>query len=267
MDFESYMIVFTKSKERVYNFNKIKSFFNQLQMFEAYDGNDIKSKNIAYNQKLLLPNYFDKYLPGMLGCALSHIKLIEHFYKTSSKNWLLVLEDDVCLKNFDIKVINDIIKKADDNNSNFIQLYMRSNIIEKQRIQKIISENLYNMIPQVGTVAYLVSKNGYDIIKKQFPVNIAIDHFYSKHISKLNSLAYINTIFLNNGSYNYSDQNSSLGSIIGNIPPKINFIQPKPIQSKPIQPKPIQPKVIKSKLKKNNLVGLKKLLISKFIRK
>ena len=222
MNFDAYMVVYQKSSERVNNYNAAKDKYNQLLMFEAYDAiNDgDKCIQIGKDENLLGHYYLKKdKVHGETGCALSHLKLIEHFYNTSDKDWLLVFEDDVYLNNFNPNIINKLINLCNDNSSYFVQMFTPLEILEKQKKTKQFAPNVYQMIITWGTVSYMIHKKGWEILKKALPINYPIDFLPRKFIKELNALAFINNIILNIGSRWGGDQDNLLGSIVnpGNI--------------------------------------------------
>ena len=58
---------------------------------------------------------------------------------------------------------------------------------------------MYEMIEQWHTIAYAISRTGINKIREEFPMDCNIDLFYSNKIKLLNSLCWINNIFLNLG--------------------------------------------------------------------
>lgn len=98
------------------------------------------------------------YLPGQLGCTLSHLKAIMAFFKKTNLNHCIIMEDDI---SFDFvpfwnKSIPDIIKSA-PLNWDIIQL---SYTIDK--ISRLNKKTFYIpwKIDHYGTVAYLINKKG-----------------------------------------------------------------------------------------------------------
>jgi GR25 family glycosyltransferase involved in LPS biosynthesis len=59
----------------------------------GFDGRD---DDVAYHLKGRVP---DNVTPGELGCCLSHLKAIKHFYEETDDDYCMIVEDDV---NFDI---------------------------------------------------------------------------------------------------------------------------------------------------------------------
>jgi len=209
MEFVTYMIVYKKCNARVSNFLKCKEQYNFINEFEAYDGiNELdKCIKIAKDENIVITK------STVIGCTLSHIKLLKHFYENESKNWLLVFEDDLGLNNFDPDIIDNIIHISEKNNSNYIHLYVGNKHLSEQILKPQISENLYEMVPQWYTLAYLINKKGCELIFENLPCNSPIDNFYSSHIKKLNSLAYKNNMIQNLGALDALDKYSILGSI------------------------------------------------------
>jgi GR25 family glycosyltransferase involved in LPS biosynthesis len=225
MSYISSMIVYLKSEIRVKNYEEIKKYFQNLNKFEAIDAINYyeKYKKIALESNFLTKNYIsycDNY-HGKLGCNLSHIYLLKSFLEKNEYEWLLVLEDDLELNNFNEKIINLLIKIANKYNSNFIQLYTGPTFIENQKKSKIIKSNIYEMIPQWYTLAYLINKKGIEIILSKLPWDNNVDNIFSNNIKELNALCFTNDIFLNKGSLNSKDKKSDFGSIIWNISSKL----------------------------------------------
>lgn len=201
MSFISYSIVYSKCNERLNNFYACKNIITDLKYIEAVDSiNEYdKYKNISLEQNLLTKEYINKYshLKGKIGCNLSHINVLQDFIQNNDTEWALVLEDDAELNEYDENKINYLINKANEINSNFIQLYSFPRFLDTQKKQYELDTNLYKMISQWGTLAYLISKNGAKHILDSCPLNDNIDLVYSFNISNLNSICYINNIFQN----------------------------------------------------------------------
>lgn len=216
--FLAYCIVYSKSAKRLDNYYKCKEKIPELIYREAVDtvSKYEKHKKAALKNNLLTEAYIysTSYYKGKLGCNLSHMYLLEDFIKNESGvNWALVLEDDVEISGYDKKKIERLIEAAIHRDSHFIQLYTNDRFIEEQKKKECIEEGLYDMIPQWGTVAYLISKTGAELIIESFPLEENIDGVYSKHISRLRSLCYLNQIFINKGDVD-AEKKGEFGSII-----------------------------------------------------
>jgi GR25 family glycosyltransferase involved in LPS biosynthesis len=212
------MIVYTKSEKRITNYSDIKIYFKNLNKFDAINGLNeyTKYKEIALKNNYLSNdyiNYCDK-LQGKLGCNLSHIFLLKQFLEKNEAEWLLVLEDDLKLNNFNEKIIDLLIFIANKNNSNFIQLFTGLKFIENQKKAKKIRSYMYEMIPQWYTLAYLINRKGIETVLSKLPWNNNVDIIFSNYIKELNSICFINNIFINDGSLDSKDNKSNFGSLI-----------------------------------------------------
>ena len=218
-NYNSYMIVYEKDQQRKDNYITIKNITN-CQKFSAIDTLNEYDKYVKfalennYTNQSFIKN--TRHLKGKLGCNLSHQLLLKEILMKSSTEWNLILEDDVVIKDYDVEKLKYLIKKATENKSHYIHLYSHKNVIERQMKTKKIDENLYELIPQFGTVAYLINKTGIKkIIEK--PVCGYIDCVITQ-MKELNSLCFINKIFKTGGSTDNWDKNSKFGSLLWNIP-------------------------------------------------
>lgn len=225
--FQSWMIVFEKDSKRLDNFHHI----NSLMICNKFSAIDSIRNNKFYSELAIKKNYTtNKYLnhkevklyPGKLGCNLSHQILLEKILNENFlENWYLILEDDVSIKNLNLNEINNILQKADENDSDYIQLYTHPKFLSEQKSQKSVHLELYKMIPQYHTTAYFINKKGIKKTLEQFPINENIDRFYSTQIKNLNSLCWINEIFKNEGSLDNSvkekQNKKKFGSLIWKI--------------------------------------------------
>ena len=55
---------------------------------------------------------------------------------------------------------------------------------------------MYKMMPQLGALAYLISRTGAQTILDNTPICRNIDVRFSQCIRKLNSISYINNVFM-----------------------------------------------------------------------
>ncbi len=219
------MIVYEKDKKRYDNFIEIKNIINDLIYFKACDSINNLDKYIDLNTKYNFNSveYIDTYKinnPGKIGCNMSHaflLKEISENLNIKDNDWILILEDDIELDQYNEDNIKEICEIADNNNSEYIQLFTNSYYYHSQINQKKISNNLFKMIPQWHTTAFLIKKSGVNKIINKFPMNNNIDEFYSQNINLLNSLCFINKIFLNKGASGPHDLNSKFGSLIWKI--------------------------------------------------
>jgi GR25 family glycosyltransferase involved in LPS biosynthesis len=132
---------------------KFKKCNMQNTRIVAYDGyNDNLEQYCDFDNKV-----YD-YLPGQLGCTLSHLKAILNFFKRTNLDTCIIMEDDVSFEfipKWNASIL-DIINHA-PNNWDIIQL---SYTIDKfSRLEK---KPFYIpwRIDHYGTVAYLINKKG-----------------------------------------------------------------------------------------------------------
>jgi len=221
-NFEISMIVYKKSEKRVNNFKLVKKYITELELFEAIDtlnDNYEIHKNECINNNLFTQEYltYCDTLKGKLGCSLSHIKLWKQFLNNSKNDWLLILEDDIKIINFNPIIIELLIGTANNLKSNHIQLFTNPRFLKEQLENDKVNYNLYKTIPQWGCVAYLINKKGIEIMLSKLPFYDNNDIMISKNLEELNSLCFINDIFINQGALDGNDKTSEFGSLLWNI--------------------------------------------------
>lgn len=222
-----YMIVFTKNKERYNNYIDTKNKIKDLEIFEAYDSiNNLTNcleinKLYNLNTDRYINEWISKKLFGKIGCNLSHFMLLNMILNNSdikNDDWVLILEDDILINNYDEDIINNLCKEADKLNSKYINLYVFKKFLEKQFVnQYLIQDNLYKMIPQWGTTAFLIKKSIIKILFDMLPCDCNIDIFYGRCIHFFNSIVFKNDIFINMGSESSLENDTKFGSLIWNI--------------------------------------------------
>ena len=216
------MILYSKSTERTQIFNNIQSTTQpRLYKFEAIDtiNNWDYWKNYAINNNLTTNTYINKIrdIYGKLGCNLSHQMLIKHIYENDDDiKWLMIMEDDIELINYSADEVDKLIDKAEELNSHYIQLFINKNHKIHQSRAEQIDENLklYKMIPQWGTVCYLIDRVGMKAVIDNFPVSTNMDYLYNNLITELNSLCYLGDTFGTCGTMDSQDDTAPLGSLI-----------------------------------------------------
>ncbi len=222
MAFKKVMITYKPNEKRMKNFSEIQKKIPDLEMFSAYDSiNCFSVSKLEAKKKNLCTDDFikqcDTSFKGNLGRCISHLLILKQFVLDKNVEWLVILEDDIGLRAFKDKIISDLIEKAIINESMFIQLYTNPQFILPQILNIKLETNLYQMVPQVGSSSYLISKEGAKIVLSKLPLNENIDSFYNKLIKELNALCFINNIFLNYGALTPDDKFSKFGSIIFNV--------------------------------------------------
>jgi GR25 family glycosyltransferase involved in LPS biosynthesis len=227
-NFVPYMIVYKNSELRLHNFLKIKESIENLQMFEAIDtiNNYSLFEGKSLEEKLFSPKYLSycRKLKGKLGCSMSHIYLWNQFFKSSKQDWLLVLEDDLGLNNYNYTLLNKLIEVANENKSNYIHLFTSKKFYPDQTKQEEITKinngdsvyTLYKMIPQWYGIAYMINKKGIEFMLSKLPYDDNNDSIISKYCKELNALSLVNDIVINKGALDAYDKNSEFGSLLWN---------------------------------------------------
>ena len=126
----------------------------------------------------------------------------------------MVLEDDVGLNNYSDNIISHLISQAIKYSSNYIQLFSHEIFKDIQKLEHKFSDDLYKMIEQWGSLAFIINKKGAEYILSTLPFDDNIDMIYSNNINKLNSLCFINDVIINKGANNLYDTKSEFGSLL-----------------------------------------------------
>jgi GR25 family glycosyltransferase involved in LPS biosynthesis len=238
--FTSFMIVYNKSRKRVHNYiinNKL--FNNTLNKFVAFDSivdnkifemliHKYTSSNIITDRyvKDVIHQYNNHYrFKGKLGVVLSHMNIWKQFI-SNTKNvnkWLLILEDDISIKDNDITIlINNYIHEVESlpKKSLYIKLYIHPTFSKQQFTPKFhIKNNIYHLFKkQWSNVAYIIHYDGIHLLLNNlFPLHTFFDYSISDLQDKLNGVIIKNNIIHTHGAIHGEDRNSRLGSIIFNI--------------------------------------------------
>ena len=190
--------------KKVMIINKINNNNNLITDLEYINLNDsINYLDICKYEAKKKKYCTDKYINSCdntnnnLGKLITHISILKSFINNINYEWLLVLEDNIELNYYNDKYISDLIEKAILYESKFIQLYTHPQYIHKQIMSQKLTTNLYKLITLNNLNCYLISKEGAKIILSKLPCNDNIDIFYLQLINELNSLCFINNIFIN----------------------------------------------------------------------
>jgi GR25 family glycosyltransferase involved in LPS biosynthesis len=173
-------------KERL---KKIKSncdkFNINYNVIKAIDG--LKYK-LTQNDKIYLKNvnYDINIEKGVLGCHLSHIRLLEDFCKKKNKEYLIVVEDDTQIIEQNFDNIIDLILNKQKLNFDIIFLATSENLKPNTKLVSQINDKyaLYdskNKWLKQGAIFYIISLHGaLDILSKYYnsKCKTAIDWFY-----------------------------------------------------------------------------------------
>lgn len=141
--------------------------FLNYQRYSAVNGYQL-SPNSSRLQKIFEKNDFNM-RKGMVGCALSHIKLWIELLNDDKNDIYFILEDDVTfVQDFEQKMkhaINDLVKNEWD------IFYLGHHVWENQRNENLYNKTLYPTIQKMnrmesllksmgGTFAYMITKKG-----------------------------------------------------------------------------------------------------------
>ena len=150
---------------------QLQKFGLSYKVFPSFDGKDII--NPTMKSLTRLPNKAfanfnpgrPKYLPGMLGCALSHISAIK-YAQMNNLNGILILEDDVIFSNDFLQRL-ELLKEVPSD----AQIIYLGGITTNDRLSKKynVSEHVWDVqkMGLYGMHSYIVTRHGYaPIIKK-----------------------------------------------------------------------------------------------------
>lgn len=190
-----YFIVLLNNKDRKLNVTNIikKHNLNNAQIFKAVNGYTDNLQEFI-DKKYLSKEIIQKLRPGAIGCAMSHIKLWEHFL-TLNDDIFIVFEDDVSLSiNFKKKVDNFIKYLPSD--FDICQLLTIHSSDRHTTLSKNIVVNKYvkRGYGQYGTVGYIISRKGIlKLLKKVKPIYTTIDDIIADYIDKGYLTSYVPT--------------------------------------------------------------------------
>lgn len=153
--------------DRKFLFESImKNISTPITRFSAVDGNKLTMTPQLYH-------LFDKndynYRRGIVGCALSHIKIwINHLYSDSPKDILMVMEDDLYFNpKYDENKFEDTVEKCiDEMHKNdidllFIQYTKRNSVTHDDSFMiRIVNYNEAYDLSHGGTGCYIITKKG-----------------------------------------------------------------------------------------------------------
>jgi glycosyl transferase family 25 len=170
-----FVINLLNSKER---YEKISKNLNELELkhtrFEAVNGKELSDNELENYATYFARNFLCN--KGMIGCALSHIKLWKNFLN-SEDDFVLISEDDVEY-NINIKyIINNINSIYESTNFDILSLNTSVGIFNSFKKSVYIDNFEFNKpIFPLTTASYILSKKGARELLKRFDkVNYHID--------------------------------------------------------------------------------------------
>jgi len=180
--FEAYVINLKRRPDRLITFNKKNTFDFPVTVFQATDGKELTSSS---RLRALFEHNDYKMRRGIVGCALSHLKLWCQLYKERNVDYYCVFEDDVeCSPQFSGS-LNRIISLLNGQDIVFLGSFPNPNCPPVNKQQGIININATNSLKHYwgGSFGYIISINGvkgmFDYIDKHTMTN-AIDTMMQK---------------------------------------------------------------------------------------
>ena len=180
-----------------------------MNIFEtAYIINLKERKNRLENCKIVFKEWFDKitifeavkHNVGAVGCMQSHIQVIK-LAKKRKLEYVLILEDDCVLQDFDYEMILRCLK---DVKNNFHLLYLGGTLHEP--LEKYERTDLFVAKNILTTHAYFIHSLIFERILRDYELGIieTIDVYYRDVIQPLGK-SYITRKLMINQSGGYSD--------------------------------------------------------------
>jgi len=170
--------------------------FNACSVDNLQDEDPNNYKNFRENG---VKKHGKKYINGALGCKKSHIEIIK-LAKNRKYEKILILEDDILIRDVFDQTINIIHKEIEDLKENFdIILFTGNHQIQPKKS----TEHLYRISETYATMAYTLNHNLYDyILDTAVSSGLEIDVYYTKFIySNKNSYCVIPHVFGHVGGY------------------------------------------------------------------
>lgn len=162
-NFITYLISLKKDENRRLSLSlKFPERYQQFILFDAIDGRSLSADD--YYSALSTHFKFNKTLmtPGEIGCALSHVRVLEKFLM-SDKKFALIIEDDVIGDDTDLEYIESLVECLDDNSI----LICGGQLINNLTKRLLFGEKIFGSIYRVanaskcyisGTCCYVVTR-------------------------------------------------------------------------------------------------------------
>ena len=228
------MVTYTRDSRRFENFNKQKQKLPSLCMFEAVDAVNMFQQCVetCLNKKYCTESFINKIVHdkasimygchGKLGHHASFLSLFEIIANLKSKDsdWYLIVEDDIDFCADIEQQLQQVVDDLSDVRTDYVRLWVdRREKIKREQFDtnNLIKKNIYQMIPQWGTVGQLITKRGAEIMLKSTPVDEPLDEHLCKIIKQLKATCVQDEYITNLGSNVPEHVGSKLGSIIWKI--------------------------------------------------
>lgn len=227
----SYMVTYTGDPRRVENFNTQKQKLSCLSMFEAADAVNMFQQcvDVCLAKKYCTEDFINKIVfdksnvmygcHGKLGHHASFLSLLESIACSNNddNDWFLIVEDDIDFCSKIEQNLQQIVSDISDIETDYVRLWVdKREKIKRDQFNNIymVKENIYQMIPQWGTVGQMITKRGAEIILSSTPIDVPLDIHISNLIKQLKATCVRDVLITNLGSDNATHKNSKLGSII-----------------------------------------------------
>ncbi len=182
MQFKTYTINLDKNKDRWNLQSKILTNVNiKSERFSGYTFKDINKEEILNKFGL----FYHLLSESMIGCAYSHLKVLEKFLKTNYKV-CLILEDDAYPIFKDVKELNLLLTKIYDN------ILIEPWDIYSLHSDGFINDKFYNYknLLTTSNAAYFITRQGaINLLKKKIithsDLNININNLLGNIIKKI----------------------------------------------------------------------------------
>ncbi|WP_409309909.1 glycosyltransferase family 25 protein [Pectobacterium sp. B1J-3] len=172
---KTFAINLEREKEKrdkiIYECNRLNIKVNVIKAIDGSKLNELELKKSC-------PSYPDNFMTkGVIGCALSHLKIYEEIIKNDIKI-ALILEDDVVFKIQEVNGILDVIEELDCLNSEKPNIYLLSrvhSIIKNNKI-KIGDNCLYKVHEAARAHSYIINNAAARSLHKHLqPIYIEAD--------------------------------------------------------------------------------------------
>ena len=212
----SVFCVLSDMAERKKYFLMLKKELPQIQKFPAIMGKSLEKKDLEYlmRKKILNVRSICFLKEGEIGIYLSNLQILNNFIK-SKKEYCIILEDDMCLKNnFESDLREALLECPLD----WDILYLYLNPFQKNILLTPIKnkKHILKASPIWGTCAYMVNQKGARKITANIqPMKYALDSHFGKliHNNLLEAFVIKKEISINSGSL-YRGHSNKIPSLI-----------------------------------------------------
>ena len=138
--------------------NQLKKYnIENYNIFEGIYGKELKST--TYIQQLFRNNDF-KYRKGVIGCALSHLKIYEQLIHDNDNDLYVILEDDIELVDNFKEKLNYCINECKNNNYEYTFISGFGIKNKNTNIDNLFINNFKFTFDSYGTSGYIINKKG-----------------------------------------------------------------------------------------------------------